>query len=107
MRLLDLDALAGLLLIGRRERLVEIRIEFARRIVGHVEQRDIGGECRTCQQQSRDHGQNTADHLNLHSAVMAALSSGTRRYNSGTGVLSQRNRISLFAALQRHCPTKS
>ena len=54
MRLLDLDALAGFLLIGRGERLVEIRIELARRIVGHVEQRNIGGKRRTCPEQSRD-----------------------------------------------------
>ena len=68
MRLLDLDALAGFLLIGRRECLVEIRIELAGRIVRHVEQRDIGGKCRTCKEQSREDGQNAADHLNLHSA---------------------------------------
>ena len=68
MRLLDLDALAGFLLIGGGERLVEIGIEFARRIVGHVEQGDIGGEGRTRPEQSRDERQNTTDHLDLHSA---------------------------------------
>jgi hypothetical protein len=68
MRLLDLDALAGLLLIGRHKRLVEIHIEFPGRIVGYVEQRDIGGKCRTCKQQSRNGGQNAADHFHLHSA---------------------------------------
>ena len=68
MRLLDLDALAGFLLVGRRERLVEIGIEFARRIVGHVEQGVVGSESRTRPQQSGDEGQNTTNHLNLHSA---------------------------------------
>ena len=44
MRLLDLDALAGFFLIGRDKRLVEIGVEFARRIVGHVEQGVVGRE---------------------------------------------------------------
>ena len=56
MRLLDLDALAGFLLIGRGERLVEIHIELARRIVGHVEQRHIGGKRRARPEQARDDG---------------------------------------------------
>ena len=54
MRLLDLDALAGFLLIGGGERLVEIHIEFARRIIGHVEQRHVGGKRRTCPKQPRE-----------------------------------------------------
>ena len=63
MRLLDLDALAGLLLISSRERLVEVGIEFARRIIRHVEQRNIGGERRARPQQSHEERQNTTDHL--------------------------------------------
>ena len=78
MRLLDLDALAGFLLIGGRERLVEFRIEFARRIVGHVEQRNIGGKRRACPEQSRDDRQNTTDHLNLHSHRRRIVVESTR-----------------------------
>jgi hypothetical protein len=62
MRLLDLDALAGFLLVGCDERLVEVGIEFAGRIVGHIQQGKIGGKGRARPQQSRDERQNTTDH---------------------------------------------
>ncbi len=54
VRLLDLDALAGFLLIGGSERLVEIDIEFAGRVVRHVEQRHVSGKGRACPEQCRD-----------------------------------------------------
>ena len=41
MRLLDRDRLAGLRLPVRRERLVELLVQLARRVVRHVEQGDL------------------------------------------------------------------
>lgn len=79
MRLLDLDALAGLLLISRRERLVEVGIEFARRVVRHVEQRNIGGEGRACPQQSRQERQNTTNHLQSPFGPMKHLIKSTEQ----------------------------
>jgi hypothetical protein len=60
MRLLDLDALAGFLLIGGGESFVEVDIEFARRIVGDVEQRHVGGERGAGPQQSGNCGNQSA-----------------------------------------------
>ena len=68
MRLLDFNALAGLLLVGRRERLVEVVVEFPRRILGHVEQREIGGVGRAGQERGGSGSEDATDHLNLHSA---------------------------------------
>ncbi|MGY4600986.1 hypothetical protein ACVWXL_008732 [Bradyrhizobium sp. GM22.5] len=71
MRLLDLDALAGFLLIGTRERLVELDIELARRIVRDVQQSDVSGKSRACQQacheQSCRERNDTTHHVHLHS----------------------------------------
>ena len=44
MRLLDGDVVAGLGLPMARKRLVEILVQLAGRVVGHVEQGDVRGE---------------------------------------------------------------
>src|SRR5215468_7366014 len=110
MGLLDLDGLAGFFLIRRGKRLVEVGIELARRIVGYIEQRDIGGvggaRKQQAQYQIRGGGENRADHLSLHSARrwMSSRAVGITREKPA---LSQRNRFSLFPALQLHFATKS
>jgi hypothetical protein len=44
VRLLDGDVVAGLGLPLAREGLVEVLVQLARRVVGHVQQGDVGGE---------------------------------------------------------------
>ena len=54
MRLVDGDRLAGLLLVGGGEGGVDVLVEFARHIIGDVEQRGVGAggngadECDGC-----------------------------------------------------------
>src|SRR6185436_3381308 len=98
MRLLDLDTLAAVLLIGGGKRLVEIDVELAGRIVRHVKQRNISGERRSCPDQSREDESDTTDHLNLHMSRQSL--SATRRETVEDTPASQRNRISMFAVSQ-------
>ena len=66
VRLLDLDALAGFLLVGRRERLIEIDIQFTRGIIRNIEQRDVGRIGRARPQQRCNKKCNTTNHFDLH-----------------------------------------
>src|SRR3954467_4098195 len=54
MRLLEIDGLAGLGLVSRGKRLVEVGVKLPRRIIGDIEKRDVGGLCDS-RQHSREH----------------------------------------------------
>ncbi len=107
MRLLDLDALAGFLLIGVGERLVELDIELTRRIVRHVQEIDVSGENRACPEQACRERNDTAHHVHLHSPRRRHRHRWHAGITRGETRSSQRNRIFLFAASQPDCATKS
>src|SRR6185369_2278757 len=54
MRLLEVNGLAGLGLVPRGERLVDVGVKLPRRIIGDIEKRDVGGLCGS-RQRCREH----------------------------------------------------